>query len=323
MNELSIAVVVTALNEEAYICDALDSIAAQSRLPDQTIFVDDGSSDTTTEQVRKWKSARGFDVQILQQTHLGISSARNAGIRQTDTSLIAFLDGDDLFTPQHLARLEQEFLRHPELILFFTDVSTFDEMGTVQSSFLAGKPIEAVAYDETPTGTRLLRGSLYSSLINGCFITVSSAGVRMEALKDTDCFDNTLRTSEDRDFFLRLSRVGNVGYIPVIGALKRLHSASLTASTSSLRISNCQLQVLEKMINSADELLLSPEEQRLTRESIAKLAVSMIYAARRDSWIAFASTLLKLLAKGYLPPSQFIAMVATGLVSRIGHMTGQ
>ena len=115
MRNYSIAVVIPAYNAELYICDALDSIMLQSRRPEQIIIVDDGSTDHTLERIHNWQRQYNGELCLLQQSHSGVSAARNTGIQHTTADLIAFLDADDLFLSHHLEQLERAFKNHPDL----------------------------------------------------------------------------------------------------------------------------------------------------------------------------------------------------------------
>ena len=85
-----------------YLGDCLASVFAQTQPPDQVIVVDDGSPDRAAiaEAVAPFQAG----VRLLRQENAGAGAARNLGIRHADTELIAFLDADDLWCPQLLAR---------------------------------------------------------------------------------------------------------------------------------------------------------------------------------------------------------------------------
>jgi glycosyltransferase involved in cell wall biosynthesis len=90
--------VIPAYNVEGYIRRAIDSILAQTRLPDEIIVVDDGSRDATAEKIKSY----GDKVRYIYQNNRGLSGARNTGIREAAYDWIAFLDADDEWLPKHL-----------------------------------------------------------------------------------------------------------------------------------------------------------------------------------------------------------------------------
>jgi glycosyltransferase involved in cell wall biosynthesis len=88
-----------AYNAEAHIVEALKSILAQGYAPLEVIVVDDGSSDSTFELANSLDTR----IRVLQRPHSGISSSLNEGIRAAQGEWLAFLDADDLWTPDALA----------------------------------------------------------------------------------------------------------------------------------------------------------------------------------------------------------------------------
>jgi glycosyltransferase involved in cell wall biosynthesis len=100
----SYCVVIPAHNSERYLGTALDSVARQAVAPVQTVVVDDGSSDRTQAIAR----AAGATV-VVAPASQGPSAARNRGVAHSSAPLIAFLDADDEWLPDHASRLLQLF----------------------------------------------------------------------------------------------------------------------------------------------------------------------------------------------------------------------
>ena len=93
------SVIIPCRNAAAYIDRALASVRAQSVAPHELIVVDDGSTDGSGERV-----AAHLDVVLLRTEGLGAPAARNAGIEASSGDYLAFLDADDRWLPEHLAR---------------------------------------------------------------------------------------------------------------------------------------------------------------------------------------------------------------------------
>lgn len=100
------SVVIPAYNAADTIADALHSILNQSVPPAEIIVVDDGSTDTTASIVQTF----GPPVILISQKNQGCGAATNTGINHATSSLIAFLDADDVWLPNkasiQLRRLE-------------------------------------------------------------------------------------------------------------------------------------------------------------------------------------------------------------------------
>jgi glycosyltransferase involved in cell wall biosynthesis len=95
-----VSVVIPAYNVAPYISQCLASVFAQTHRDYEVIVIDDGSTDATAEIVARSSE----QVRLLRQRNQGAAAARNAGILAARGELIAFLDADDAWLPDYLAR---------------------------------------------------------------------------------------------------------------------------------------------------------------------------------------------------------------------------
>jgi glycosyltransferase involved in cell wall biosynthesis len=105
----TVSVVIPAYNCGSYIGRTIDSVLTQSRLPDEVIVVDDGSTDNTAAV----STSYGSRVNYIYQPNAGASAARNAGIKAANSEWIAFLDGDDEWLVDNL-KMQLELLGRNE-----------------------------------------------------------------------------------------------------------------------------------------------------------------------------------------------------------------
>ncbi len=102
INEQRIGVVIPVYNVERYVGEMMQSLTAQSYKNWVACIVDDGSSDKTLEVVQRHAQADSRFI-VLSQSNRGVSSARNCALEhlltQCEVDFIAFLDGDDYFSP--------------------------------------------------------------------------------------------------------------------------------------------------------------------------------------------------------------------------------
>jgi glycosyltransferase involved in cell wall biosynthesis len=96
----SISVVIPTFNRAGVVKRALESALRQSLRPAQIIVIDDGSTDDTREVLGRY----GDTIEYVRQENAGASVARNRGIALARHPWIAFLDSDDYWLPDHLAR---------------------------------------------------------------------------------------------------------------------------------------------------------------------------------------------------------------------------
>lgn len=101
MNKL-VSVIIPYYNQAQYLPDALASVLAQTHRHWECIIVNDGSNDNTDEVASKWlKKDERF--KYIKKENGGLSSARNAGLKEAKGSFLQFLDSDDAIHPEKFA----------------------------------------------------------------------------------------------------------------------------------------------------------------------------------------------------------------------------
>jgi GT2 family glycosyltransferase len=110
-----VAVVIPAFNSGAYLDQALASVAGQTVAPSTVVVVDDCSSDDTSERARRWQDRLPLELIRLEQNR-GPGGARRRAIQATNTELLAMLDADDLFLPDHLETMAATYRGCPGLV---------------------------------------------------------------------------------------------------------------------------------------------------------------------------------------------------------------
>lgn len=210
-NPPAVSVVIPAYNAAWCVGKAIDSVLAQD-FPDlELIVVDDGSTDDTPAVLE----AYGDSIRVVQKSNGGLSSARNAGIDAARGELVAFLDADDWWLPGKLGCQVALMRDQPDLGFSSTAARVEDPGG----NFLN---IWACAHWEGSFLVHLFRNP---ADVAGSGSTVI---VRRPLFERTGGFDETLRSLEDIDMWMRLAAVS--GYAcqqePLAVILKRPDSMS-------------------------------------------------------------------------------------------------
>jgi hypothetical protein len=143
-----ISVALCTYNGARYLPAQLQSMLHQSRLPDEVVVRDDGSSDTTKELIEAFRATAPFPVHILQRDErLGSTKNFERVLRHCTGDLIALSDQDDRWKPQRLARSLELMEQRPAATLLFANGDLIDEQdhpmpGSLWQRFgFAGEPL--------------------------------------------------------------------------------------------------------------------------------------------------------------------------------------
>ena len=117
---IRISAVITTYNRATFVARAIDSVLSQEFPPAEIIVIDDGSTDTTGEVIKRYAA----QCRYIRQENAGVSSARNEGLRASRGEWAAFLDSDDYWERGHLLRLAEAVrATGGEAALYFCDAA--------------------------------------------------------------------------------------------------------------------------------------------------------------------------------------------------------
>jgi glycosyltransferase involved in cell wall biosynthesis len=188
--EPTVSIIIPAYNVAPYIGETLCSVLAQTFTDYEAIVVNDGSTDETELAIEPFRSR----IVYLKQENRGLSGARNTGIRSARGRYLALLDGDDIWLPDYLAKLIGMLEADLQLDLVFPNAVLFGaprwEGQLFQNIYPPSAPI---------TFARLLNRE--------CCVFVSVVFKRA-LVGEVGMFDESLRSAEDFDLWLRLAQRG-------------------------------------------------------------------------------------------------------------------
>jgi len=211
---MRVSVIIPCHNAARFIGEALASVLRQTHAHTVAIVVDNGSTDGTAAIAE----AFGARVTIIRQPgKSGPSAARNAALEIADGGAIAFLDGDDRWHPEKIARQLAYLAAHTECGLVHTAVRHIDSAGTE-----IDRPGGAIPW-------RIAAGDCLGDLLAHNTITTSTVLVRRETL-GRDRFPGDLYTGEDWDLWLRLAARTQLGYLGEALTDYRIHDSNTTRS---------------------------------------------------------------------------------------------
>lgn len=214
-----VSVVIPVRNCIAYVEEAIDSVLTQSHWDLELILVDDGSTDGDYRRFEQ----RDARLRVIRLEGVGVSRARNEGMRQARGALIAFLDADDVWFPGKLEAQVRYFDQHPEVGVVFGGFTrwTANDQG-------AFPPAASLATDcRNVTACEAARsGWLYSRLLGGLLVGMNTAVIRRDIYEAIGGFNEAMRQGEDYDFWLKASRLAEMHALKAKVALYRIHGAS-------------------------------------------------------------------------------------------------
>ncbi|MDC7220622.1 MAG: glycosyltransferase family A protein [Spirochaetales bacterium] len=196
----SISLIIPVYNRPLLLLEALKSVLSQTRLPEEIIVVDDGSGDETVGAARDFleKAEADLNWKLFELDHCGMAGAvRNYGVAASRGEWIAFLDSDDLWEPEKLARQEAYILDHPRIRLIHT-----------REKWLRG---EKTVSQKKQKHRR--EGDIFPDALNKCIIGPSTVMVRRDLWDETGGFREDLEIAEDYELWLRMTALEPVGYL--------------------------------------------------------------------------------------------------------------
>ena len=232
--------------------EAVDSVLAQTRRDFELIVVDDGSGDETRSVLK----AYGSRIRVLEQANRGVSAARNLGIRAARGNLLAFLDADDLWQPEKLARQVAFFDRRPGALICQTEEIWIRRGVRVNPRRRHRKP----------------SGDIFEASLALCLVSPSAVMLRRKLIDTVGFFDENLPACEDYDLWLRVSARHPVHLIDAPLVIKRGgHPDQLSRQPGLDRYR------IRSLANILDSGLLSADQARAATAVLQKKC--RIYAA--------------------------------------------
>lgn len=258
-----VSVIIPTYNRATILPEAIDSVLAQTYSDIELIVVDDGSTDDTLTQLRRYENR----VSVVTQRNAGPAAARNLGIMKCRGQLISFLDSDDLW---HSSKIERQVD-----LLHRLDNSVPCCITNIEMRW---KDRRITSFDNSWLHTDIDEGLWInvSEVLATRFVLFNQAiMIRRTALEKSGCFDESLRILEDGDLALRLSSEGPWAFIrePLVTWRETAGSAYQNAQRDQRLILQTHIKVLEAN---------APRFAALTETHIRGIIASEVKRAHRQ-----------------------------------------
>jgi glycosyltransferase involved in cell wall biosynthesis len=220
-----LSVLIDTYNHEGFIRTAVESVLAQSwfagRSDYEVVVVDDGSTDATPAVLAEFGDA----LRVVRKANGGQASAFTEGLKHVTGEIVLFLDGDDWWHEDKVARVMAVFEAHPECIAVGHGIVISDDLtGREEREHPPERLILSLAGDE---GVRPFHENM-------AFLGTSRLAARREALDRVGHPPDALTYEADEYFFTLLPAVGEVHVLPDCLTWYRLHGGNLYQASNAL-----------------------------------------------------------------------------------------
>jgi glycosyltransferase involved in cell wall biosynthesis len=240
-----VSAAIATYNRAAMVAQAIDSLLAQTRPPDEIVVVDDASTDATWEVLQDI-ALREPRLRIFkQELNCGGVHNSNRAFEETSGDVLAWCGDDDRWLPGHLEQSLAFLEAHPEIGLVhsgFTDaVETVDSVELVPRRLRAKTPLVIDRQSLAWYMTRYFDWPFHSSTLV----------LRREVWEQTGRFDPAYALA-DTDWFVRVAERFQVALLPVDGAINRRHAGNWSNRIGSARMQREIFEIVERAIDRSE-----------------------------------------------------------------------
>lgn len=242
-----ISIIMPAFNAERFIESAIRSVLTQHYQNIELIIVNDASTDQTETIIRSFDDAR---IRYINAEKIGKpSGVRNKGLQISRGELIGFMDADDEFLPDGLAKLAAALTQHPD----WMGVDGFSDHIDDQGAVLEGELID-LGEGNYQIPDHIQPWSVESILALQTMNALPAFLLRREAFERNGFFNEALLGAEDFEYKIRLFLNGlYVGRIPEPIYRYRVYATSVTKSAGRyLEILNSNLDMLDWFVSQLE-----------------------------------------------------------------------
>jgi len=264
-----VSAIIPVFNGRRFVRDAVKSVIAQTLPPCELFVVDDGSTDGSLECLDGLPPAP-FPIRVLRQENAGQSAARNFAARHAEGDVLAFLDQDDQWLPQHLEMLVKPLDDDDAAGWSYCDFDEIDLGGNlVTRGFLLTH------------GLAHPKRTIFECVAADLMVLPSASLIRREAFEKAGGFDESLSGYEDDDLFVRIFRLGwEHAFVSRPLVRFRVH---IDGSSTSRRFVESRMRYAAKL-----ESML-PDDPRMRRYYIADAIAPRFFATSLDDYVRACS----------------------------------
>jgi glycosyltransferase involved in cell wall biosynthesis len=240
-----VSVIIPTFNRAGRVVRAISSVLEQTFTDFELNVVDDGSTDDTQRAVAQFEDQVTY---IAHPTNLGVSAARNTGIKNSSAPFIAFLDSDDHWLAEKLEVQMDFFESNPKALACQTE----------EIWIRKGRRVNPKKKHQKPSG------DIFEPSLNLCLVSPSAVMLRRSLLDEVGFFDENLPACEDYDLWLRISCRYPV-YLIGLPLIVKAGGHGDQLSSRHKGMDRFRIKALVKLIKSGE---LSEKQLRITLKEL-------------------------------------------------------
>jgi glycosyltransferase involved in cell wall biosynthesis len=245
MNNSLITIVTPVYNQGDYLPETIASVMNQTYKNIEYIVIDDGSTDNTVDVMKKLP----LGIQSYRQENMGQALTLNKGWGIANGEYLTYLSGDDVLYPDAIEKLVRYLSSKPSVACVFPDSDLIDP----RSNLLKRSVCRPFDWIDVAVNQELYIGP--------------GAIFRKKHFEQIGGWKPYLRLAPDREFYLRLSAVGSIDFLPDVLAGYRMHPQSISYAEVSEVTSMEYVRVSHEVFNCPD---LEPRKALRKNEALAR-----------------------------------------------------
>jgi glycosyltransferase involved in cell wall biosynthesis len=231
-----ISVLMPVYNTAKFLQPALDSITKQTFTDFELVAIDDGSTDGSTEILRKHRDSR---LRLICRPNKGLIATRNELLEAARGDLVAWMDSDDISLPDRLQR----------------QVTHFDD-GSLVCLGSSAQCVDPDGHDLDVERYPASHEEIVRDQQKGGAMRFPTTMMRRRTALAVGGFREPFKMGEDFDLFLRMSEIGRMANLPAIHYIyrKHIHSVSNTLGREWFRYRDTILALARERLTGLDRL---------------------------------------------------------------------
>lgn len=228
-----VSIVVPVYNGEKFVSSTIDSLLEQTYENIEIIAVDDGSQDKSFDILQKYKDK----IKIFSHSNHGQSYSLNFGWNQASGDILGYLSADDRLLPYALDHLVQALNNDQNLVGVYPDFYLINEKGT------RTKEVKSPEFNK------------FNLVARGICQPGPGALFKKSFYKKTNGWKTNLKQLPDYEFWLNITKYGDLKRYPSLLAEFRVHNESQSYSISTVEKSEEPIQVIKNFFSKKNQSL--------------------------------------------------------------------